>query len=105
MPLEKFLLYAEDLAVKCYPLNEKTKSFVKESLEQKLGSEFNLEDKKESLYCTTLLLQSLLPDTAHQGIHYQYVDLPVFRGFYLFPEIFFQDPKAKIIVKDLKSLN
>lgn len=105
VPLEKFLLYAEDLAVKRYFLSEKDKSLVKESLEQKLGSQFSLEDRKESLYCTTLLLQSLLPYTAHQGIRYQYVDLPVFRGFYLFPEVFFQDPKAKLIVEDLKSLD
>ena len=78
-------------------LTQAEKTTLAHALEQRLGEAFVLLAKGEkNLYCTTLLereIQKLRPFSPS----YQHIDVPVFRGKYLFPKSFFHYPDMKII--------
>ncbi len=56
---------------------------------QKIGTPFILDDQDQpNFYCTTLILDAVLTQTKTFSPQWQYLDLAIFRGNYLFPESF-----------------
>lgn len=97
--LDEFAAKAVRLAVKRYALNATERREIALYLESMLGEPFVLDGQKGSLYCSTLVQRALSPYLPLEGIDYNYVELPVFTGWYLFPEQFMQDKRSRLIFK------
>ncbi len=55
------------------------------------GHAFSLQSRENNpFYCTTLLLDAIRQQNAAFQPQWQYLDVPVFRGDYLFPQAFLQ---------------
>lgn len=54
---------------------------------QQVGRDFVLRERQQQpFYCTLLLVEAWAEQDVHLKTHWQYVDVPVLRGEYLFPQ-------------------
>ncbi|MBO8415657.1 MAG: hypothetical protein IAB19_04670 [Proteobacteria bacterium] len=97
--LPDFAAKAVRLAVKRYQLADNERGEIALYLESMLGEPFVLDGRKGSLYCSTLVQRALSPYLPLDGIDYNYVEMPVFSGWYLFPEQFMLDRRSRLIFK------
>lgn len=59
---------------------------------QQIGKPFILDDKTEPhFYCTTLILNSVHSQINDFNPKWQFIDIAIFQGYYLFPEAFTQE--------------
>lgn len=59
---------------------------------QQVGKPFILDDKAEThFYCTTLILNAVHSQTHDFNPKWQYLDIAVFQGYYLFPQALTQE--------------
>lgn len=102
-PLTEFL--SPDLAeqyqiIRPHFLSERQKQQLAEDLRQRQGEAFLLAPRnRPHLYCTTLLSQAIQRYIPHFAPEWQYLDMPLFNGEYLFPKAFEHYPQTDIIYR------
>lgn len=96
--LDDFIKNADSIAIQRVDyLSAKDKLQIAKSLAKRIGEPFVLLPKNQkNLYCTTLLEQEI------NKVHtfkpkYQYVDVALLKGNYLFPKSFYELNRTKII--------
>lgn len=105
--LDEFAKNAKNIAIKRYNLSEIKRENIKKDSKKYIGQKFILESKdnlkdssntKEVLYCTTLI-ESILTPYANLNISYTFIDMPLFRGYYLLPKEFLKDSNSTFIFR------
>ena len=81
-------------------LNDGEKQTIADNLIKKVGKPFVLTEKnKPHLYCTTLIANEIRVIKNDFAPQWQFVDTPIFKGEYLFPNAFVNYPNTQIIYR------
>ena len=100
-PLSEFLHHSQYIAVKRLNLSkEKIVKIKKEALKY-LGRDFVLSADERKLYCTTFLEKAIQTQMDFEA-KYTYVNVPFLKGYYLFPQAFFEHEKMIEVVNTIK---
>ena len=98
--LENFAKNAKKLAVKRIEGIEDIVDEVVIKLNENLNKPFILAPKNEdNLYCTTLIERSF-SGFIPLNLKYEMVNIPIFKGLYLFPKAFWELENTKLIFKN-----
>lgn len=95
---ESFIKNAKFYAVKRFEnLSQESANKISEILHSHLGKAFVIASKNEpNLYCTTLL-KSAFDEIYPLDLDYEILNIPFFRGEYLFPKAFWNLPDLSLI--------
>ncbi|WP_276890726.1 YiiX/YebB-like N1pC/P60 family cysteine hydrolase [Helicobacter japonicus] len=93
---DEFLSRAQHIAVKRFSFSPTTRKQIASQSILWLGKPFVLHTDPNALYCTTLLERILSPFVT-LNLVYDTIDVPAFRGAYLFPKAFFEDTHSTLI--------
>lgn len=87
-------------------INKDNVGKVIEEVSSHLGQSFLIEPSigispksEHSLYCTTLILKGISKVNKDLYLNWRYLDMPLMRGYYLYPQAFIESDKAKVIYK------
>lgn len=94
--LEDFIKLSHKIAIKRFKFSRQDKEKIINFAKQKLGEKFVLSPNKNALYCTTLIENSI-KQVQDFKINKDFVDIPFFKGYYLFPKAFFIDKRSVLI--------
>lgn len=95
--LPQFARRAVRLAVRRYPLSAGQRREIGLYLYSMLGEPFVLDGSGDSLYCTTLLLRALSPYYEPGPLAFEDPQVPLFSGWYLYPQKFMEDSRSRLI--------
>lgn len=95
-PLEDFIKLSHKIAIKRLKFSKQNKEKIITFAKQKLGEKFVLSPSQNALYCTTLI-ESSIKEVEDFKINKDFVDIPFFEGYYLFPKAFFKDKSSVLI--------
>lgn len=84
------------IAIKRFKFSRQDKEKIINFAKQKLGEKFVLSPNQNALYCTTLIENSI-KQVQDFKINKDFVDIPFFEGYYLFPKAFFIDKRSILI--------
>lgn len=93
---DEFLSHAQQIAIKRFSFSPTTREQIASQSILWLGKPFVLHTDPNALYCTTLLERILSPFVT-LNLVYDTIDVPAFRGAYLFPKAFFEDTHSTLI--------
>lgn len=100
-PLSEFLHHSQYIAIKRLNLSkEKIVKIKKEALKY-LGRDFVLSADERKLYCTTFLEKAIQMQMDFE-VKYTYVNVPFLKGYYLFPQAFFEHEKMIEVANMIK---
>jgi hypothetical protein len=103
--LVEFAALSKKIAItRLQTLTDNDRLKIADSLRQRIGENFVLQNADEkNLYCTTLLEQEISKAVVFKP-HYTGIDIPVFKGLYLFPKAFLECKQNKIVyTQDISS--
>lgn len=105
---EAFLRQARGVAIKRFDIDDKAreqialessawlqKPFELKPLNAIEVAESSIYDEKP-IYCTTLI-EAILAPYATLNVEYQYVNMPILKGYYLFPKAFLESSASSLI--------
>lgn len=94
--LENFVKYSHKIAIKRLKFSKENKEKIINFAKQNLGKKFVLSSSQDSLYCTTLIENSI-NQVENFKINKDFVNIPYFKGYYLFPKAFFADERSVLV--------
>lgn len=94
--LEDFMKHSHKIAVKRLKFSEGSRKKIVDVAKQNLGKKFVLSSGRDAFYCTTLIENSI-DQVEDFRIDRDFVDIPFFKGHYLFPKAFFTDERSVLI--------
>ncbi len=95
--LPDFAGRAVRLAVRRYPLTAEQRQEIGLYLYSMLGEPFVLDGRENALYCSTLILRALSPYFEPGPLVFEDLQVPLFRGRYLYPQKFMEDPRSSLL--------
>ena len=94
--LSFFVQEAKRFAVKRYALSAQEQQQIAAFLHSQLGEPFVLDGKRDSLYCTTLIVKALGAQRS-ASLRFHYLQFFGITGWFLFPEDLWQDARSQVI--------
>lgn len=93
---DEFLSHARKIAIKRFALSTQQRDKIALEAPLWLGESFILSTDAKALYCTTLLERIFAPHIK-LNLAYDYIDVPAFKGAYLFPKAFYENTQSYVI--------
>ncbi len=105
-PIDEFLAQAQVVGLKRLPLPKKTREAIAKYALLSLGAPFVLNGKGDSLYCTTLVRDSIKANAPNFELNLPYtkISFALFSGEYLMPSAFWEHKGFEMIL-DISDLN